>query len=249
MEHLALGIAHVVLQLAEQRDGGSSGHRLEHILLPVLTHRLDILGNLRREVRGDGLLQTILVDHTQHLVAIADDSVVELLATTAAGREHHLIGCLEVFFVTDILHVTIAAIGFLHNGQLQLVSQIVELVAQSLHFLRLIIPLLDLLRVLLHLHGEVVVYGLILPTGVLRGALQTLLNNGEAIEHLGRDVQCQHSHQHDIHQVDHLLARRNGSFLDSHNFKYLLSPASLQSCEHKSCSARRSARPCGASGH
>ena len=216
MKHLALGIAHVVLQLAKQRDGGSSRHRLKHILLPVLTHRLDILGNLRREVRGDGLLQSILVDHTQHLVAVADDSIVQLVTTTTTGRKHHLIGCLEVFLVADILHITIAAIGLLYDGQLQLVSQIIELVAQSLHFLRLIIPLLDLLRILLHLRGEIVVYSLVLPTGILRGTLQTLLDNREAVEHLGRDVQCQHSHQHDIHQVDHLLAGRNGSFLDSH---------------------------------
>ena len=35
-----------------------------------------------------------------------------------------------------------------------------------------------------------------------------------------RSIQRQHSHQDDIHQVNHLLARRNRSFLDCHGYKF-----------------------------
>ena len=35
-----------------------------------------------------------------------------------------------------------------------------------------------------------------------------------------RSIQRQHSHQDDIHQVNHLLARRNRSFLDCHGYNF-----------------------------
>ena len=37
-----------------------------------------------------------------------------------------------------------------------------------------------------------------------------------------RSIQRQHSHQDDIHQVNHLLARRNRSFLDCHGYNFCL---------------------------
>ena len=158
----------------------------------------------------------IACNHTKHLGTIVDNSIIQLLASSTIGRKHHLIGSLEVFFVADVLYVAIRAISLLHNSQLQLISQIIEVVAHLLHLLRFVVPLFHLLGVLLHLYGKVVVDDLILQTGILRSTLQALLHNGEAVEHLSRDVQCQHRHQDDVHQVNHLLARRNGSFLDCH---------------------------------
>ena len=115
------------------------------------------------------------------------------------------------------MYVAILAVGFLNNSQFQLVKEVVEIVAQLLHLLRLVVPLTDLLRVLLHLGGKVVVDSLILLNGRLRGALQALFHNREAVEHLRRDVQCQHSHQNNVHQIDHLLTGRNGSLLNCHS--------------------------------
>ena len=46
MEHLTFCITHITLQLRQQSNGSSGRHRLEHILLPVLSHRRDIGGNV-----------------------------------------------------------------------------------------------------------------------------------------------------------------------------------------------------------
>ena len=157
VEHLTLGIAHVALQLRQQRDSSSGRHRLEHILLPVLAHRMGIRRNFRRQVGGDALLLPIVGHHAQHLGAIPVDGIVEFLTTSAVGSQHHLIGSLQVFLVADVLHVAVAAVGLLHDSQLQLVHEVIERVAHLLHLLRLVVPLLHLLRVLLHLRGKVVV--------------------------------------------------------------------------------------------
>ena len=158
----------------------------------------------------------VVINHGEHLRTIVVDGVVKLLATTTAWRQHHLIGSLQVFLVAQVARIAILAISLYGDSFLQFLGQFVELVTHLLDLLRLVVPLLNLLRVLLHLFGKVVVYSLVLLGSVHRGALQALLNNREAVEHLVRDVQCQHRHQYDVHQVDHLLARRNRSFLDCH---------------------------------
>ena len=205
MENHSLCIAHVVLQLAQQRHGSGSRHRLKHILLPVLTHRLHFLGNVCRQVRSNSFLLVIVRCHLQHLITIVVDGVEQFLAATTTGSQHHLGSSFQVFLVTDISHVTIVTVGFADNSQFQFVGKVIELVAHLLHLLRLIIPLLHLLGILLHLHGKVVVDGQILLRGIDGGTFQTFLHQREAVEHLVRDVQRQHSHQYDVHQVNHLL--------------------------------------------
>ena len=53
VEHLALGLAHVALQLGEHGDGCYGGHFLEHVLRPVLA--VVVLGawHVGAEVGGD----------------------------------------------------------------------------------------------------------------------------------------------------------------------------------------------------
>ena len=63
--------------------------------------------------------------------------------------------------------------------------------------------------------GEV--YRQVLLRRVASSTVQTFLHNRESVEHLVRYVKCQHCHQDDVHQIDHLLARRNGSFLYCHS--------------------------------
>ena len=84
------------------------------------------------------------------------------------------------------------------------------------HLLRLVVPQLHLLRILLHLHGKIVVDSQVLVGGIHRGTLQAFLHNREAVEHLVGYIQRKHGHQDDIHQINHLLARGYWSFLYCH---------------------------------
>ena len=126
VQHLTLGIADIVLQFGKQRDSSCCRHRLKHVFLPVLTHRLGILGNLGSQVRGYHLLLAIAADHLQHFDTIGIDGIKQFPATSASGSQHHLIGSLQVLLVANVQHITVLAVGFLYNRQLQLVSQIVE---------------------------------------------------------------------------------------------------------------------------
>ena len=206
MQHLTFCVTNIVLQFREQRHSGGGRHRLKHILLPVLAQRLFTFRNGSRQVRRQRLFLFGVGHHLEHLLAIGVDGVKEFLASTTAGRQHHLVSSLQVFLVAQCSGVAITAVSLLGNGHFQLLSQGIELIAHLLHLLRSVVPLLDLLRILLHLLRKVIIYRLVHLRGVLGGALQTLLHNGEAIEHLVRDVQRQHSHQYDVHQVNHLLA-------------------------------------------
>ena len=189
MEHLTLSIAHIILKFGEQRNGCCSGHGFEHILLPVLSHSGNVGRDIRREVGGDHLLLAIGAHHSQHLMTIGSHSIVEFLTATTTWSQHHLIGCLHIFLVTNILHIAVLAVGLDDDGFFQVANQIVERVTHLLHQLGLIIPLLRLLRVCLHLHGKLIIERKILQCRVLGGAVQTLLDNGEAVEHLVGDIQ------------------------------------------------------------
>ena len=60
VEHLSLRIAYVILQFGEERHGSTCGHGFEHILLPVLSHRLRFLRNVGTQVAlDDAFLQGV----------------------------------------------------------------------------------------------------------------------------------------------------------------------------------------------
>ena len=142
--------------------------------------------------------------------------MVELAALAPARSEHHLIGRLQVFLVTDLAGVSIIAVCFPDDGEFELGGKLEERVTHLPHLLRLVKPSLHLGRIGLHLGLEVIIYHLVLLVGVGRRAVEAFLHDGEAVEHLGRDVQREHGHQDDIHQVNHLLARRDRFFLYCH---------------------------------
>ncbi len=214
MQHFFLGIAHVVLQLRQHGDGSYGGHGLKHILLPVLAE--DAVGHLRSEVAGNMLTLHRVGDHGEYSLAVGVDGFLQFLATSTSRSEHNLIGSLQVFLVLQAVGIAIFAVGLFGNGRFQLSGEAVELLAHLLHQHGLVVPFLHLLRIGRHLLFKVVVDDLILLRGVLRSAVEAFLHDGKAVEHLVGDVQCQHSHQHDIHQVDHLLAWRDRSFSDCH---------------------------------
>ena len=135
MQDSSLGITHIVLELTQQCHGGYRRHRLEHILLPVLTHRHGILRNLRGKVGCYQFLLLIVRNHPQHRVAIVIDGVKQLLSTTTPWGKHHLRGSLKVFLVAYVTHITVFAISLPHNGFLQLFRQVIELVTHRLDLL------------------------------------------------------------------------------------------------------------------
>ena len=184
MEHFALGISHVALQLGEQGHRTRHGHVLKHVFLPVLAHCQGIMGQVGGEIAADNLLLCRVVNHGEDALAEGVDGTIELTATATARSKHHLIGCLKVVLGLDILHVGVITVGMAHDSQLEFVGKTIERVAHELHRLCLVIPHLDLGGIGLQLLGETVVYHLVLLGGVGRGATNALFHDGKAIEHL-----------------------------------------------------------------
>ena len=124
MQDFALGIAHVVLKLGEQGDGGCHRGVLKHILLPVLAQRLALEGHGGREVVLNNLLLGRVVDHLHHVGTVGVDGVEEGFTLSDARRQHDVGGSLQVFLATDIVEVCILAICFAHDAQLELLRKV-----------------------------------------------------------------------------------------------------------------------------
>ena len=118
--------------------------------------------------------------------------------------------------------ISLLTVSLTDNGDFQRLCVVVERIAHLPDRRCHHEPLLYLLRILAHHLVQLAEDGLVLLGRIPRRAVQTLFYNREAIEHLGRDVQCQHGHEDDIHKIDHLLARGNLSLLNSHSFYSLL---------------------------
>ena len=119
VEHLTLSIAHVALNLGEQRHSGGHGHSLKHILLPVLTHRMGVFGQFCRQVATNDFLLFLIGHERKDAFAELIDCIIKTLAFPRSGGEHHVGGSLQVFLITDFLQVSVAAVGFAHNLFLQ----------------------------------------------------------------------------------------------------------------------------------
>ena len=215
MQHFALSISHIALQFRQQSNSCSCWHRLEHILLPVLTH--SSLRNFCCKVAGNNLALFLICYHRQHPIAEGVDGIIEFLSLTISWREHHVVGRFLIFLIADVTYIAVFAISLYYDSLLQTGSKVVERIAHLADLLSLVIPFLRLLRIGFHLLLEGLVDSKILLRRVAGCTIQAFLHNRESVEHLIRDIQCQHSHQDDIHQIDHLLAWRNWSFLDCHS--------------------------------
>jgi hypothetical protein len=222
VEHLALGVAYVALKLRQQRHGSGHGHALEHVFLPVLAHRHGVARYAGGQVVGYDSPAGAVRNHCQDALAEGVYGLVESLAASPSGCEHDLGGRFKVLLVDDVGHVGFLSVGLAYDGQFQLACEIVERVAHPLDLLRLVEPRFHLRGVGLHLRFKVVIYHPVLLCGAGCGAVEAFLYDGEAVEHLRRDVQREHCHEDDIHQVDHLLARGYRSFLYCHSYFLLL---------------------------
>ena len=215
MQNLALGIAHITLQFRQQRNGSRSGHRLKHIFGPVLTH--STLGHLGSKIAGYNLSLFLISYHRQHTLTETVDSLVQFLSLSVGRREHHVVSRLLILLIADISDIAILAIGLNHDGLLQTGSKVIQRVAHLAHLLGFVVPLAGFQRVSLQLLLKGFVDGQVLLGGVTCSAVQTFLHNRKTVEHLVRNVKCQHRHQDNVHQVNHPLTWRNGSFLDCHS--------------------------------
>ena len=137
-------------------------------------------------------------------------------------RKHHLACSFEVFFVSNILYVSILSVSLTNNSQFQFLCKVVDRVAHALNLCGFVEPCFNLFRIMLHLFLEVTIHGKILFRRVGSCPVKTLAYDREAIEHFCGNVQRKHSHKNHIHEVNHLLARAYRSFLYSHFLNFLL---------------------------
>ena len=218
MEHLALGVAHVALQLGEHGDGCRHGHILKHILLPVLAHSVGATGELGSKVAADNLALALVGHHRKDALPVMVDGSKQGTALTGDGRKHHMACSLEIVLVLDVGQVGVLAVGLGHNLLLELLGESIERVAHLLDRHGFGKPLAHLLRVGLHLLLKARIEGTVFLGRIGGGAVDALLDDGETVEHLGGDIECQHGHEDDIHQIDHLLARGYLFLLDCHQW-------------------------------
>ncbi len=208
MQDLTLGIANVILQLCQHRHRSRNRRSLEYIFLPVLAHSSGTLGHIRTQT---GLDQTALFRIAYHLgytAAINGDGIIQLLAARFQWRKHHLRCSLQILTVTDIMQISLHAIRLSHNSKLQFISQVVQRITHRTHPLCLFVPLSYLGGISLVLLGKILVYLTVDISRVPCRKLQLLCNKSKTLQHIVTDIQRQHGHQHDVHQIYHLLTRR-----------------------------------------
>ena len=112
--------------------------------------------------------------------------------------------------------VGIAAIGLAGDGEAQLSHVVVERICLLLHAHGFVVPRAHLCGVAFELVGKVGIEGLVLLDGVIGRAQQAPSNKVESLQNLIGNIERQHCQKDDVHQVDHLLTRRDRSFLYGH---------------------------------
>ena len=113
---------------------------------------------------------------------------------------------LKILLSAHISDISIFAVGLTNNVPFQKLRKIVKRIRNTLDHLCLVIPLASLLRIELHRLIQSSINGIILRSGVFGRTRQTLNNKHNTIENVRTDIEGEHSHQDDIHEVYHLLA-------------------------------------------
>ena len=215
-EHFALGCADVALQLGEHGHSSDGRHGLKHIFGPGFAVTFASLGHLRTEVGADDGLLAWVGNQFEDILAIGVYALLEEFALSAHGGKHHMASRLEVFLVDQVLGVGIAAVGLAGDGEAQLSHKIVERISLTLHIHGFVVPRTHLGGVAFELGGKVGIEGLVLLDGVIGRAQQAPSNKVESLQNLIGNIERQHCQKDDVHQVDHLLTRRDRSFLYGH---------------------------------
>ena len=122
----ALGVAHVVLQFAQQGYGCGGRRVLKHVLLPVLAEVARALRYDGGEVMIDHLLLVAVGDHACDTGAIGIDGAVEAASLARGGIEHHICRAFEVVLIAYVEHIAVGAVAVKHYSALQSLGVVVE---------------------------------------------------------------------------------------------------------------------------
>ena len=99
----------------------------------------------------------LIGNHRQNLLAESVYALAQLLALACSGSKHNMRHGFGVVLSADVVGISVLAVGFLGNLNLQLVYEIVDCVSLVLHLHRLGVPCLHLLGILLHVLGKILV--------------------------------------------------------------------------------------------
>ena len=185
MNHLALGIAYVVLQLGEQCHCGCNWHILKHILLPILRQCVLTLRHIGAEVVIDDLPLHRVLHQIDDVVTVGVYTIKELLPFTPLRGEHD-VGCrFQVLLVLDVVHVAIISVHLDDDAAFEIINVVIERIGTHLDTHRLFVPLSDLLRVLLVVVAQLLIHRIVLRSGVGGRPVEAFVNEREALEHVG----------------------------------------------------------------
>ncbi len=140
------------------------------------------------------------------------------------GRiKHHNSRRLQIVAVDHIVRIPIFTISLARNLGFQAVNDKENALRLKTHFRCLVEPRATLFRVLHGKSFQLGIDGIVAFRHGLVGSGQAVVNLRESVEHITRHIQCKHGSQNDVHQIDHLLARRQACIGLSH---FLLSSVS-----------------------
>ena len=208
VQDLSFGISDVVLQFGQQGHGSCRWHGLKHVLLPVLAHQLCLGGHIGVQAALYQFALHLIGDHTHYASAIILYCLTQLLSSANGWCKHHLCGSLQVLLLLYIAHIAILAVGLYNNCCLKVLKQHIQGVGHTAHGLCLVIPNLHLGRICTVLLVKSLVYFIVHPCRVLCAQGQLIVYHLKTLQHVAADIQRQHGHQHNVHQIYHLLTGR-----------------------------------------
>ena len=110
----------------------------------------------------------------------------------------------------DIIDIGILTIGNLRDTHFQILHVIVQAVGSLLHLCPLFVPFTYFFGICLIISLQFLRDDLITGRGIIDRSTQAAFHQFETVKYLRRHVECHHSDEHQIHQVDHLLTGRIG---------------------------------------
>ncbi len=209
-QSLGLSLANVVLQLGQHGHRRHGRHILEHALFPgQRCHRTGRRAVLGGQHVGYGLTFGRVGYHGRHHLGVFAKCGTQLASLHRGGVQHRHRRGLQVIVVHDVMVVSVLAVGLLSYLCLVSLQHVIEAYRLVAQFLSAFPCSSGFRRVLGIKPLQVFELHLVACRHVDIGTVNALLHLAEAVQHIARHVEGQHSRQHDVHQVDHSLTRRH----------------------------------------